>query len=102
VPRTLDFARTAEQRAILELVYSQTRFGRPYVVAPEVPRERVAALRQAFMATMRDPELVVEAEKIKLDIFAISGDDLQALIAKLYATPADMVEKARQALVFRP
>jgi len=102
VPRTLDFARTAEQRAILELVYSQSRFGRPYVVAPEVPPERVAALRRAFMSAMRDPELVAEAEKIKLDVFAISGDALQTLIGRLYATPADIVEKARQALVFRP
>jgi tripartite-type tricarboxylate transporter receptor subunit TctC len=102
VPRTLDFARTAEQRAILELVYSQSRFGRPYVVAPEVPPERVAALRRAFMIAMRDPELVAEAEKIKLDVFAISGDELQTLIGRLYATPADIVEKARQALVFRP
>src|SRR6185295_16916504 len=102
VPRTLDFARTAEQRAILDLVYSQSRFGRPYVVAPEVPPERVAALRRAFMSAMRDPELVAEAEKIKLDVFAISGDALQTLIGRLYATPADIVEKARQALVFRP
>jgi tripartite-type tricarboxylate transporter receptor subunit TctC len=102
VPRTLDFATSAEQRAILELIYSQTRFGRPYVVAPDVPADRVAALRQAFMATMRDPELVAEAEKIKLDIFAISGEELQTLVARLYATPAHIIDKARQALLFKP
>jgi tripartite-type tricarboxylate transporter receptor subunit TctC len=102
VPRTLDFAKTPEQRQILELVYSQSRFGRPYVVAPDVPPDRVVALRRAFMATMRDPELMTEAERIKLDTFSIPGDELQTLIAKLYATPADIVEKARQALVFKP
>ena len=101
VPRTLDFAKTAEQRQILELVYTQTLFGRPYVVAPEVPPARVAALRQAFMRTMEDPELVAEAEKIKLDVSPISGERLQALIAQLYATPADVIDKARQALVYK-
>ena len=101
VPRTLDFAKTVEQRQILELVYTQTLFGRPYVVAPEVPPARVAALRQAFMRTMEDPELVAEAEKIKLDVSPISGERLQALIAQLYATPADVVDKARQALVYK-
>jgi tripartite-type tricarboxylate transporter receptor subunit TctC len=101
VPRTLDFAKTDEQRIILELVYSQSRFGRPYVVAPEVPPERIAALRAAFMATMRDPELVAEAERIKLDIFAVAGDELQTLIARLYATPAATLDKVRQAMVLR-
>jgi tripartite-type tricarboxylate transporter receptor subunit TctC len=102
VPRTLDFAKTPEQRQVLELIYNQTMFGRPYVVAPDVPKERVAALRQAFMRTMQDPELLAEAERIKLDVSPISGDTLQALIAKLYATPADIVERARQALVLKP
>jgi tripartite-type tricarboxylate transporter receptor subunit TctC len=66
-----------------------------------VPPARVAALRQAFMRTMEDPELVAEAEKIKLDVSPISGERLQALIAQLYATPADVIDKARQALVYK-
>jgi hypothetical protein len=44
---------------------------------------------------------VAEAEKIKLDVSPISGERLQALIAQLYATPADVVDKARQALVYK-
>jgi tripartite-type tricarboxylate transporter receptor subunit TctC len=102
VPRTLDFAKTAEQRRILELVYSQLSFGRPYVVAPEVPPERIAALRQGFMRTMQDPELLAEADRIKLDVAPTAGETLQALIAKLYATPTEIVDKARRALVLRP
>ena len=102
VPRTLDFANTAEQRQILELVYSQLSFGRPYVVAPEVPPERVAALRQAFMRTMQDPELLAEADRIRLDVSPVSGEALQALIAKLYATPTDIVDKVRRALILKP
>ena len=98
VPLTRDFAKTDEQRRILDLVYSQTVFGRPYVVAPEVPKERVAALRQAFMAAIRDPELRAEAERIQVDIDAIGGDELQTAIAKIYTTPPDILEKARQAM----
>jgi tripartite-type tricarboxylate transporter receptor subunit TctC len=98
IPLTRDFAKTEEQRQILDLVYSQTTFGRPYVVAPEVPKERVAALRKAFMATMQDSELVAEAQRIDLDAVPIAGEELQAMIAKIYATPKDLLEKARQAM----
>ncbi len=102
VPLTKQFAKTDEQRQILELVYSQAAFGRPYVVAPEVPADRVAALRQAFMDTMTDPELVAEARRINVDIAPTRGEDLQTLIARLYATPKDIVERARAALAFKP
>ena len=98
VPLTRDFAKTDEQRRILDLVYSQTVFGRPYVVAPEVPKERVDTLRQAFMAAIRDPELRAEAERMKVDIDAIGGEELQTAIAKIYTTPPDILEKARQAM----
>ena len=99
VPRVRDFAKTYEQRQILDLVFSQTTFGRPYVVAPEVPAERVAALRAAFMATMRNPDLVAEAGKMKLDVLPVPGEELQTKIAKIFATPRELVEKARQAMV---
>ena len=97
-----DFAKTPQQKQILDLVYSQTTFGRPYVVAPGVPPERVDALRKAFMETMTDPELIAEAKRINLDIAPIAGEELQALIAKLYATPQEIVDKAKAALVYKP
>src|SRR5215203_4401590 len=84
IPRTIEFAKTDEQRQILDLVYSQTVFGRPYVVAPEVPKERVDALRKAFMAAIRDPDMMAEAKKIDLDIDAISGEELQTMIGRIY------------------
>lgn len=99
VPLTRDFAKTDEQRQILDLVYSQTTFGRPYVVAPEVPKERVAALRKAFMETMQDTELKAEAERMGVDIMPIAGEELQTKIARMFAAPRELVEKARQAMV---
>lgn len=100
VPLAREFAKTPEQRQILDLVHSQAAFGRPYVVAPGVPQERVEALRKAFMAAMQDPDLVAEAKRIKVDIAPTPGDELQVMIDKIYATPAEVVAKARQALTF--
>ena len=99
VPRTIDFAKTPEQRQILELVYSQEVFARPFMVATEVPKERVEALRKAFMETWTDPDLLAEAKKIDLDVAPISGADVQALIAKIYATPPQIIAKAKDALI---
>jgi tripartite-type tricarboxylate transporter receptor subunit TctC len=101
VPLAVDFAKTPEARRVMELIYSSETFGRPYMMSPGVPAERVVALRKAFMATMRDPELLAEAQKIGLVIDPISGEDLQALAEKIFATPATVVEQAKQALEYR-
>jgi tripartite-type tricarboxylate transporter receptor subunit TctC len=99
VPLAVDFAKTPEDRKILELVYSQTIFGRPYVLAPETPPERIAALRKAFMATLADKQLLADAAKMHVDIDPVPGEELQSLIAKIYATPPALVERAKAALV---
>jgi tripartite-type tricarboxylate transporter receptor subunit TctC len=99
VPLTTSFAKNAEDKELLELVYSQAVFGRPYVVGPGVPRDRLAALQKAFVETLKDPALRAEAEKAKLDLYYVDGPDCQALVAKLYATPPRVVERAKQALV---
>ncbi len=101
VPRTVDFARSAEDRQIMELVYAQQEFGRPFVMPPNVPAERVAALRKAFVEALNDKELLAEAERLKIDVTPVEGSELQALVEKVYATPPAIVERARQALVYR-
>jgi tripartite-type tricarboxylate transporter receptor subunit TctC len=83
------------------LIYSSETFGRPYLMPPGVPADRVALLRKAFMDTLRDPELVAEAEKIGLDLDPISGEVLQTLAESIYATPAHVVEQARQAVIYK-
>jgi tripartite-type tricarboxylate transporter receptor subunit TctC len=97
VPKSVDFAQTQEQRDVLDLVYAQERFGRPYVMAPEVPPDRVAAVRKAFMDMFRDPAFLADARKLNLDVDASSGETVQALVKKVFATPADIVEKATKA-----
>jgi hypothetical protein len=102
VPLAMQFAKTDEQRQVMELIESQGSFGRPYVLPPGVPADRVAALRQAFTATLNDPALKAEAQHMELDVDSMSGDELQALITKLYALPPNIVTRARQALVYVP
>jgi hypothetical protein len=102
VPRSIEFAKTDEARAVMELVYAQQAFGRPFVMAPGNPPERVSMLRRAFALTMADPELKADGARIKLDIDPVSGEELQAIVARLYATPKNIVERATQALSYQP
>jgi hypothetical protein len=99
VPLTLDFAKTPEQRQILEIVYAQGVFTRPFVMAPDVPKERVEAIRTAFMQALADPELLADAQKQSLSVGPLSGADLDRMIRKIYATAPDVVEKVRKAIV---
>jgi tripartite-type tricarboxylate transporter receptor subunit TctC len=101
VPLTVAFAKSEEDRQVMELIYSQSLFGRPYMLPPGVPPERVAALRKAFMAALADKELIAEAAKARLELAPMSGEDMQALVARLYALPARISERAKQALIYR-
>jgi tripartite-type tricarboxylate transporter receptor subunit TctC len=98
IPLARDFAKTDEEREVMDLYFSHTTFGRPYLVAPEVPKDRVEALRKAFMATMTDPEFIVEARKAGLDIDAVDGPEVQRLIGKIYAASPDLIAKVKRAL----
>src|SRR4249920_518253 len=93
VPLAVDFATSPENRKIMELIYSSETFGRPYMLAPDVPTDRVVTLRKAFMDAMKDPDLLAETQRIGLAIDPISGEDLQKLAADIFATPVPFVEK---------
>jgi tripartite-type tricarboxylate transporter receptor subunit TctC len=101
IPLVYSFAKNDEQREVMELAYSQEIFGRPFVMPPSVPKERVDALRKAFMQALQDPGLLADAKKQRLDIQPISGEDVQALVEKVYGMPAAVVAKAKEALVYK-
>lgn len=98
VPVAGSFARTEEDRQALALFYAQNTFGRPFVISPEVPADRVAMLRTAFMAAMKDPELLADAKRLNVDIIPSSGEDVQANVNAMYATPREIVDRVRKAL----
>jgi len=95
VPLVTDFAKTDEQRAILKMVFARQVMGRPYVAPPNLPADRVALLRSAFMDTMKDRDFLADADKTQLEINPVSGADVENLIKEIYATSADIVEKAK-------
>jgi tripartite-type tricarboxylate transporter receptor subunit TctC len=97
-PSLEDLAKNAEDRRLTELVVSGTQLGRPFAITPGVPEERVAALRAAFDATMRDPEFRAEAAAMNFEIAPIAGIALQAVVAKVLATPKGVAARARHLL----
>jgi tripartite-type tricarboxylate transporter receptor subunit TctC len=98
VPTVFEFVKDAEARKVVELVISQTVFHRSYIAPPETPPAQLDVLRKAFDATMVDKEFLAEAEKSRIDIEPLSGAKVQEVVAKLYAAPPAIVERARKAI----
>ena len=96
VPLITEFAKTKSERDQMDLIFARQTMGRPYLLPPGVPKDRVAALRKAFMATMKDPKFVAAAKKTKREINPVSGEDVQKLIVKVLATPAKTVAAAQK------
>ena len=79
----------------------RTEYGRPYFLPPDVPAERVQALRRAFDATMRDAAFVADVARLKLEVDPMTGEEVQALVAQLADTAPDVVARVRAALEVR-
>ncbi|MDB5651239.1 MAG: uncharacterized protein JWL62_2759, partial [Hyphomicrobiales bacterium] len=94
VPLLSDLASNAEDRAVLKLLSSPIVLGRPVLTSPDVPPERIAALRRAFDATMRDPNFLAEAVRLKLDIRAVTGEEMQRFVLEtIRTTPASVAQR---------
>jgi tripartite-type tricarboxylate transporter receptor subunit TctC len=98
VPSVFKYVKSDEARKVVELVISQQVFQRSYIAPPGLPAEQLETLRSAFDATMSDRQFLGDAEKIRIDVSPLSGAKVQALVQKLYATPKDIVARARQAI----
>jgi tripartite-type tricarboxylate transporter receptor subunit TctC len=98
VPTMLELAKSAADRQAMAMLFARTEYGRPYFLPPDVPVERVTALRRAFDATMKDPAFVAEAAKLQFDVDPLTGEQVQALVGELAATPRDVVARVRAAL----
>jgi tripartite-type tricarboxylate transporter receptor subunit TctC len=97
VPSVFDLATTEEQRQIWSLWTAPLKMGRPFFAPPGMTAERVDALRRAFDATLADPELRAEAARMNLAVEPSTGEDVVALLRRIYATPKAVVEKAAAA-----
>jgi tripartite-type tricarboxylate transporter receptor subunit TctC len=79
-------------------VVSQQVFQRSYIAPPQTPAEALAILRAGFDATMQDAAFLADADKMQISIAPIQGAKVQDLIARLYATPKEFVERAKAAI----
>jgi len=93
VPFILDFAKTEEQKQAIRFLYAGQGIGRPFVAPPDLEPGRLKMLRDAFNATMKDPEFLADAKKSKLKLEPENGEYLAGLIRQIYATPKPLVEK---------
>lgn len=94
VPAMVDFARNDDELRVLRLFSSYTQLGQSFAAPPKTPPERVAELRAGFMAAARDPNLAADAEKMKIDLAVLSGEEVQKLVAEAMDLPGDLRERA--------
>jgi len=99
VPLLRDLARNPEEKQILDFISRSVAIGRPVATTPGVPADRVAALRKAFDATLADPEFLADAEKQRMEIRAMTGEQLATLVKDIIETPAAIREKVKLAIV---
>jgi tripartite-type tricarboxylate transporter receptor subunit TctC len=98
VPLVIDLAKNESDRKVLELIASRQDMAYPIAAPPGIPADRLQALRQAFDAMVVDPEFIADAKKQGFEVSPMSGVDIAKLIDRIYASPPDVVAKARAAL----
>jgi hypothetical protein len=101
VPLATEFAKTDEQRRILEFIFAEQAMGKPFMLAAEVPKDRARALRAAFVETYKDKAALKEMADLGLEVIPMSGEAMDKFIAEQIATPAGIVNAAKKAMAVR-
>jgi tripartite-type tricarboxylate transporter receptor subunit TctC len=98
VPLLTELAATAEQRAVLKLISAPAGLGHPYLAPPGTPADRVAVLRSAFAATLRDKAFLADVDKLQIAIDPMSAEEVGAIVAETIHASPDVVAKAKAAV----
>ena len=98
VPLLLELAGNDADRQMLTFLSAETAISRALVTTPDVPPERVEALRRAFDATMKDPQFLAEADKAKMDIMPMTGKEAQKIADAIANTPQSVIAHAKDVL----
>jgi tripartite-type tricarboxylate transporter receptor subunit TctC len=98
VADVFDFAKTGDDKQVLELHFKQTILGRPFAASPSLPKGRLAALRQAFLDTMKDREFLADAQKMNLDIDIATAEQVEDLLRQFANYPRTVIDKAKAAI----
>jgi tripartite-type tricarboxylate transporter receptor subunit TctC len=99
VPLASSLVTTDEGRAFLDVIYSEAALTRAYTLPPGTPKDRVAVLRKAFADTLRDPAFLAEADKAKLEIDLVSGEELERALDGYFRHPPALTAKLKQVLL---
>jgi tripartite-type tricarboxylate transporter receptor subunit TctC len=98
VPMVLDYAKSAEDKAAFKLMFVRLAIGRPFFMPPNTPPDRVAAMRKAFDAVMKDKGFIADETRLKLDVVPLNGDEVLDILKEAYKTPPAVVERLRKIL----
>jgi tripartite-type tricarboxylate transporter receptor subunit TctC len=98
VPLALGLAKTDEARRLIQVAQATGAYSRPFVLPPGTPRERVQLLRKAFQETLKDKEFLAEAEKARLTLDPVSGEDLEKMVAEVFTLDSALVAKLKTIL----
>jgi tripartite-type tricarboxylate transporter receptor subunit TctC len=98
VPLVIEQTKDKEKLQILKLFLAAQQMARPFAAPPGIPADRKAALVAAFDATMKDPDYLAEAATLGLDVNPVNGKTIDELLAEVYATPKEVLKKAREAV----
>jgi tripartite-type tricarboxylate transporter receptor subunit TctC len=98
VPNVEDLARSQDDKRVLQLVLAGSRLGRPIVTTPDVPSERVKALRDAFDATMKDPAFLASCKDARVETDPVPGLRMQAIVSEILATPQSIAQRTKELL----
>src|SRR4051812_17250623 len=93
VPLVKEYVTNDDDKKVLDVIFISTVLARPYIAPPNIPADRVKALREAFMATMKDPEFLAETQKLQLTIDPTPGEEMQRIVREAYALPDGVVAK---------
>jgi tripartite-type tricarboxylate transporter receptor subunit TctC len=94
VPLLIELTPNADDKKVIELISFPEEIGRPFVMPPGTPKEMVTIIRRAFDAALKDPALLAEAEKTMLEVDPVTGEDMEQLLIRAYATPKPLVQRA--------
>jgi tripartite-type tricarboxylate transporter receptor subunit TctC len=98
VPYIGDLAKTKEQKDLIAILNASSELGRPFIVAKQVPAERVKQLRSAFASMLADPAFLAEAKKRNLPLDPVPGEEAEKIVAGIYAAPPAMAKKVKAVL----
>ncbi|MGE3709682.1 MAG: hypothetical protein AB7G35_08430 [Hyphomicrobiaceae bacterium] len=98
VPLMIDLISDPKKKQALSMILAPQAMARPFAMPPGTPPSRVAAMRKAFMDTMKDEAFLAEAKKTKLDVNPMTGEAMADVLNKAFAMPPDIVAEARRAV----